>query len=338
MISILIIFFRGEFSTIAVFAQEEDRQLEKIESKIEELNRTVIEEKKKKTPAKLSSSIKLSAGYETNAKLSRIRKGDLYEELGYSINYFHSLTKNTRFVANYNLDVQEYNEITDISHMLNHMKLGFETVLNKALLLGTAYDFTYLHYHDSDESNNLTHKGSVYLKHKFSKKSYQQITVESSIKDYPTARALADFASTYQYDDRRDDRIGIEYSVASTLNKKTNVRFRFKISDNNSNAKYQDFYDYKTYDFNPRFTYKLSDKIGVSSGFTYSRKNYESRNVSSGTEKTHDNVYTATAGLTYKLTKNDSLNLNYVYRQAISKDSLSNYSGSTISSGWQHSF
>ena len=310
---------------------------EKEESKIEALGKDVRKEKAN-ARKKLFSSIEVSTGYETNAKLSQTRKGDTFQEALYSLAFRHPLPHQLRFTFNYDVNLQEYDEMTDLSNLLNHFKLGLQKVLYKSLIMGVGYDASLVYCRLNEDSNFVFQKGFVYLRHNLSKKAYHQVMIENGAKDYTSAEALAESSSSFKEDKRQDDRQIAEYSWGMLMTPKLFLKLRGRFSVNDSNADFQDFYDYKSYDFSPRVSYKISNTLSLNGNIMFTRKKYGSRNVSGQDFKQVDDLYSAGLGLRYLVNTKDSLSLNYSYHQADSNDHQADYSGSGITAGWRHAF
>ena len=129
-----------------------------------------------------------------------------------------------------------------------------------------------------------------------------------------------------------------EYSISSVVGPKLFLKLRNRIITNDSNAKYQDYYDYKSYDISPRLNYSLTKKLSLNWNLIYTRKDYLSRNASGSSTTQQDNIYVTTLGMRYKLTRQGSLSVSYSYNEASSNDPSSEYSGSSVSGGWQADF
>ena len=315
------------------FAQLKEEQSD---AKIDELTKSVIKEKKEKK--RLYQSIELSSGYDTNTLLGKDRNGDISEEAGYALSYVRPLGRNHRLNINYNLNFTEYNELTDVTNLLNHLRFSLTRSLNRHFAIGSGYDFTSFYYPRNDGGDFLNHKAFIFLKNKLSKSIQQQIMYERGYKNYSFSKALDESSSSFQDKDRVDLRHLFEYSVSFVFNPKMFFKFRNRIYTSDSNAKYQDFYDYKAYEISPRMNYDLTKRISLNWSLTYTRKDYLSRDVSGRNTRQSDKIYATALGMRYKLTDQDSLSLTYSYNQASSNDPLSEYTGSSVSGGWQAEF
>ena len=291
----------------------------------------------KESSYKLSNRAALFFGYDSNANLSSIRKGDLFEEFLYSVDFTKPFLGDMKATFDYDLDVLNYNEKTDVSNILNHIRLG----LHKDFLIcssGFGYDVGMLYYPNNEDGNFIFHRGFFYLKKDISNKTYHKLEFQYGLKDYRDERALAHTINTYKDDDRFDKRSSAEYSVASLIFPELLIRWRAKFSLNDSNAQFLDFYDYKSYKTSLSLYYKLLERVSLQSTFTYIRKKYDERTVVQGAYRQRDNLYSATVGAVYKLDEINSLSLHYTYRENFSNDFFGDYSESIISFGWRCSF
>jgi len=322
------------------FAQTTAAREEKMEESIRQLTRDVMRMKKQKPAAKTKTFVAFgaTASYETNAELGQTRKGDLSEEYFLSTGLNHMLNDNLNFKFNYDLDVLEYNEITDLTSYLNHANAGLHWAVSKAVTVGAGVDVSYLAYPNSEDGNFIFYKDYAYIKHNISPAMYHQLLFEQGVKYYTNAEAMDESFNSLQEKKRQDGRVSIEYSFGDALTPKLFVTMRGRFSVNDSNARFQDYYDYKTYEFASRLYYELSDRWSLNAGGSYIFWPYTDREITVGGKRQKDNIYSGGAGLRYKFNKNNSLSVNYSYRQGLSNDSFSTYSGSTMSCGWMAFF
>jgi len=286
---------------------------------------------------KFSSRLSLSSGYDTNVNLSPERTGDVYEELLYSFNLSKKLDNKLSFTFDYDLDFLNYNKVTDASNLLNHFRLGLHKKISR-FTTGAGYDLGIFYYPHNDDEDFLFHKVFAYVSHKISKHFYHKIQLEAGLKDYPDRKALADTINTYQDDNRTDTRASLEYKLSSDVIKKLISSLRLKVTTNNSNVSYVDFYDYKSYEGALNFDYQLLKKLYLISELSYVRKVFDERLVTSRDYRERDSLYTGTLGLSYRLDKQNDLSLYYTYRQNSSNDDIAEYSESVVNLGWQHYF
>jgi len=306
------------------------------EEREEKTEATKIMQTKPTQDYKFSSRINLFFGYDSNANLSPLKKGDFFEQFIYSFNFNKSLWEGIKFSLDYDFGVLNYQEYTDISNLLNHLRLE----LNKKFSLfraGIGYDLDYFYYLHSDY-DFLFHKGFFYLRQDFKKGLYHKLQLEYGYKDYLEIKALDNDLFTYQDNERQDKRYSVEYSLGIRPLPKLSFLFKTKFSSNDSNSRYLKFYDYKTYQGTFGFEYALLKNTTLVSNFIYRRKNYTGRIIISGENKQKDDLYVGNLGLRYKLNRQNALSLFYTYRNNHSNEDLDEYLEHVITAGWQYTF
>jgi hypothetical protein len=218
------------------------------------------------------------------------------------------------------------------------MRFALDKPLNKAFSFGAGYDFSSFYYPDNLDSDYYYNKGFVYLRQNLVKGIYHQLMVEEGVKDYVHSKAYQDSLSTFQDKDRRDFRHGVEYSLGMPFLTKHFFRLRTKYSINDSNALFEDYHDYKTYDFSPYVYFKLSDRYSLNLSMTMTQRDYVGRTVTSRTYERRDRIYNGNIGLRYNMSELSSISLGYGYNESKSNDTSTEYSGSSVNCGWQHKF
>jgi len=286
---------------------------------------------------KLSMNIGGSVGYETNPRLSSLRKGDIFEESRFTLNFKKPLAKNLKFSFNYFGDLINFNEITDLNSLLNDLRFQLEQKFFWCSL-GAGYDFMNSYYPVNENGNFIFNKGFVYVDQNITKKLFHRFQFEGGLKSYLDNKALAETITTYQDDKREDKRLGFAYQVALKPNKRLFASLTSKYTLNDSNAIFLDFYDYESYLESLEVNYEIFKNLSAFSNFLYIRKNYDSRLATFKDYKQKDDLYAGTLGLIFKPTKNNALSLSYSYRDNQSNDGLAEYFDNVITCGWQYSF
>ncbi|MDD5195627.1 MAG: hypothetical protein PHQ96_08160, partial [Candidatus Omnitrophica bacterium] len=201
----------------------------------------------------------------------------------------------------------------------------------------TGYDLGILYYPNNEDGDFLMHKGFIFLRQNIFKKAYHQLRLESGYKHYTNRDAIGETLSTLQDDKRHDYRYSADYSIASNITPRLFLKFNGKYSINDSNAIYQDFYDYKSYEAGVYLDYQLLSSLRLFSRALVSHKDY-SRTVTLRDYEQRDNYYAGTLGATYQLNKNNSLTAYYTRRNNYSNDHLETYFENVFTGGWQYSF
>lgn len=314
------------------YSQPSDDRAERSLQELRRLRKLI----KKPAPYKLSSTAGIFIGYDNNVYLAPTRKDDMYEEFLYSLDFVKPFGDGFGFEFDYDLNYVNYNEATDATNMLNHLRLE----LNKRFAdwkIGAGYDLGFLYYFKDDDDNFLFHRGFIYVQ-KQVLDTIHVIGFEGGIKDYTDQNALGDTIFSRQDKERSDERMAVYYAIAFKITPKLFTKFKTKFSINDSNARYVDYYDYKSYQHSLSFKYKLLEDLDLSSTFSYRRKLYDSRTVTLRDYRQKDNLYTATVGLDYKIDSRNTISLSYAYRQNESNDGLEEYTESVINCGWLYSF
>ena len=302
--------------------------------------KTLLETKKLYKPQpgfKIYATAATFGGYDSNVKLTNNRKGDTFEEMMFSLSVAKPMGNGFKFTFDYDLDALNYNRITDASNILNHFRLGPSKKFGK-FTLGTGYDLGIFYYPKNEDSTFLFHKGYIFLTQDISKRTYHRLQFYYGYKDFTDNKAMGDTLGSLQDKTRADRRFDVEYKISSQLTKKLKLSSRSSFAINNSNAKYQDFYDYKSYTQTARAEYKLLKNTLFFTDFSYMRKLYTTRLVTNGDYKEVDGLYSGNIGITQKLNKHNLLTVYYTYRQNASNDLFELYSESMVNCGWQYIF
>ncbi|MCF7870092.1 MAG: outer membrane beta-barrel protein [Candidatus Omnitrophica bacterium] len=284
----------------------------------------------------ISQKIAIFSGYDTNVKLSNQRKGDMFEEFLYSFDYDQKLSADLEFNLDYDFDYINYNEVTDISSLLNHLRLGLDKTFSLCSL-GIGYDLGYLYYPKNKDGDFLIHKGFIYFRKDLGKFKYK-VQFEGGSKDYISQNTLGDDISTRENTERLDHRIAAFYQLGIDINPRLYLSFRTKFLRNDSNARYLDFYDYNAYNQKLSLTYQATNKTYLLADFSYERKKYKTRTVTNQSYKQEDDFYSTRAGFIYLLDRKTAVSLDYIYRYNSSNEPLDEYNENVISCGWHYYF
>jgi hypothetical protein len=289
-------------------------------------------------PYYLATQAAIFGGYDTNARLTPTSKGDVFQEALFNLDFSKTLNKSLRFTFDYDLDFLNYDQYTDATNLLNHLRFGLHQKIFSTFTLGAGYDLGILYYPHDEDGNFLFHKGFAYLNQNITKKLSHRLGFEAGLKDYTDKKALGDSLFIYQDKKRTDKRVSGIYSIAFLPTKKLALSLLTKFSTNQSNARYMDFYDYKTYEASPRIDYQLFKNLSLLLDFFYIKKNYDTRTITLEDDKQRDNLYSATFGTTYRLSNKNAISFYYTFRQNDSNDPIADYRESVFSCGLQHKF
>ncbi|MCM8819636.1 MAG: hypothetical protein NC925_02460 [Candidatus Omnitrophica bacterium] len=284
----------------------------------------------------LSLRAAIYGGYDSNVNLSKLRKGDAFQEFLLYGDLSKKITKDLKFLFNYNLDVLNYSEFTDASNILNHFTFTLQKKFDK-FLVGWGYDLGILYYPHNEDGDFLFHKAFIYLKHNISKTLYQKLSFNMGYKYYTNKEAYSDSLNTYLSDKRHDWRYTLNYSIGSKIADKLFLGWDAQYLLNYSNVLYIDFYDYSAFSTSIFLNYELFKKFLLYSRFSYTKKDYK-RLVTLADYKQEDNLYVGSFSISYLLNKNNSLNAYYTYRYNDSNDWLADYFEHVSGIGWQYRF
>ena len=173
--------------------------------------KTLLETKKLQKPApdfKVYATSGIFSGYDSNVRLTTIRKGDIFEEAMFSLDFLKPLGGGFKFVFNYDLDALNYNECTDVSNILNHLRMGPEKKFGM-FTVGTGYDVGYYYYHHNADASFVFQKAYLFLMQDLSKKTYHRLQIEAGYKGYTDGKAMGDTIGSVQDKTRADKRLEV---------------------------------------------------------------------------------------------------------------------------------
>lgn len=325
----LVFLITGLFAAPAGFPQIKEEREEKTFSsdKIQ----------KKDTEKKLSSSAALFFGFDSNPNFASLKKSDIFQEAVYFLRFILPLRKTFKFTLNYDLDVQNYDKFTDLSSVLNHLRLAFHKKINK-FTVGTGFDLAVASYFHNDDGDYYFPKGFVYVRQALTRKLYHQFLIEAGAKEHATRQPLADTISTYQDKNLIDHRQSAEYLIGASVTKKLSFKLRSRFTLNDSNARYLDFYDTKSCQFTPSLAYQLTNRLGLQASYSFLRKAFKERTTIAADKKQKDDIHAATLGVLCKVTDNKFVSFSYAYRNNDSNEETEKYRENVISCGWQYNF
>jgi hypothetical protein len=287
----------------------------------------------------LTSQAGIFAGYDSNVSLSPDGKGSAFHEFLYALKFDTPLSGGCRLFVNYDIDYLNYSDTAHFSNLMNHLRLDLNKKLNKLFSSGVGYDFSYFYYPTNADDDYMFHKGFVYLRNNLSDRTYHQLTLEYGYKRHTSRKALSNSLTVLQDKELTETRQSVAYTIGTKVSSRLVVSFKTKFSENDSNARYLDFYDYKSYEGGPSVQYMLSEKIDLVASFIFLRKNYNSRTLSTdASKKENDNVYYVNTGCRYKVNANNSATFFYTYRDNHTNEPLEKYNENVVTVGWEYRF
>jgi len=273
-----------------------------------------------------------SVGYDDNVNLTKKKKSDIFETFRYSLGYTQEIVEGLDFIIDYDLDYVNYGSITDANNLMSHINIGILKEISR-VDLGASYDFSYYYYPKNQDGDFYFHKGKFYIRDYLAEGLYHQISIIPGFKNHVHRKALANSISTFQDSERRDERQTYRYTIGAVVNPKIFFKLSGSIILNDSNADYEDFYDYKAYQFAPSIYYKLSKRLRLFLNYMYRYKMFRQRTVTYDNYKQRDGLYVASLGFNFRLTKNSSLTASYIFRNNSSNDDEESYNGNVLNVG-----
>ena len=301
--------------------------LDKVETKL------AAKRRRKKTQVRLG----VFTGYETNANLGAHRKGDFFEGVSLAVDHPRKISPSLTLKWDYDLFVYNYHELTDNRYILNQVGGRLEKRLGRFRLSGGAKAFILSFPRNSDD-DFWSPKGYLELRHYISKRLYHEIVCDYSVKNYIREKAMGDTSGSEQDKERHDEQYSGAYRIGGMAGKRFSWRFGTKVTVNDSNARFEDYYDYMSFRHNLALAYKMSQKDALFSTLSFTRKEYDTRTIARGDPRQISNLYTATCGLRHQFDRRKSLALYYTYREKVSNDALAEYSDSAVTLSWQYNF
>ncbi len=304
---------------------------------------SLVEEKAQRPEAQKSFNMfsrtqwGLSTGFDSNVRLDQEREGDVFEKISFAQAYSLKLCPTTNLRILYSGDYTNYSEVVDASSLWQNLELGLHKRIGD-FTLGTGYDFKFLYFPENREGNNIIHEPFFYIRHRLTPKLSQRIFWHYGMKDYLNAYALDGTATAYQEKTRFDRKHTLGYELRGNLDKKNLLIGRTKLFLNDSNARFQDYYDYKAYFGQVGLRHFLTPRWTLLTDFSFQKKNYTSRQVTAGGFIQRDKLYSATSGVKYMINSAQALDISYTYKQNVSNDHFQEYSENIISCSLQYNF
>jgi len=325
-------------STPLMAQVSDDRVEENIDRATEVLTPAERAAEERGIKGRFSSNLNVTAGYDTNPRLTGIRKGDHYQTARFNANYRKTAHKRNQFSVSMDLTETTYNEFSNLSNLLGHIRFEYKGAISKKYILGLGYDYSFTEYHSNNATTFHFPYFFSYAQYRVNKNFYHKLQYDFGWKRYQHAKALLQSTTTFQDNKRKDKREGLEYSLGYTLTDRLSSTFSFKAFNNSSNSFFQDYYDYISYKARTRLSYRVNDKLLTHFTYSWNLKEYDSRQVTSGTYERVDKLFTVKTGLNYKLNDRHRLSLNYTYRENDTNNKSSFYTGSTFEGGWRYTF
>jgi hypothetical protein len=258
----------------------------------------------------LDSFSSFRMGYDNNVRLDNARKGSLFEEVSYFIKGSAMFDDTVTSALSYYLNALMYNDYNDYSNIVNRLTWSLKKKVQRVFSWGGGAEAIIV----------------VSVRTEYGKRirvlTHQEPLEGDQVYGDGKRRELQDILSTLLLikGQRWSVRPGIDY-----------IR-------NDSNDRYQDYYDYTAIRPFVLGTVSLTQRIGFITSFWYEESRYKERQIVAATEKEKDRTFTGKISLSYVLTEDTSFETRYSYSCNRSNEPSQEYIQSVISCGVTHHF
>ena len=270
----------------------------------------------------------IKQGFDNNVYLDPSRRKDAFVQssIGEYMTYYHNEDQRVNFDSNitsllyYN---QNNNNLLDI-YLNPWVEQDF---FNNIFTLEGGYVFDWVCFPNSPDGTYLDNGFSVYLRNNVTPDFYHKIGGKIDIKSFIHDRTYN--ASKVKTNTKRFDVLYTgEYQAAWYLWDIIKLKQRVQVFQNESNYKYQDYYDYWGYNLKTTGIFYFTKKCYSIMNFSYTKKNYYKRTVPSSTSNQRDRLYVASFLLAYDITPSFTISADYSYRENVTNQPVDKYSGS----------
>ncbi len=322
------------------YAEDDDITDKQIEQHKESLDVNAMEEKRSSLPEELGIMIfaDLQQGYDNNVELSSARlkdgfvQGSTTLELDYASSEFleWKLGADIFETTYYNYNK---NNLLDISPFF-----GLDWEIMPGFIFKNKLAFDYFLYPNNKDSTFIALIGSTYLRHYILKELYHELGYEYTYRWY-TKRKISLPDNSEGDNTRKDDRSKLKYNIGYFVSDNLFVKLSNEFVENDSNDRYQNYYDYWYYRVKPSVMYFFNDELYTSVSYSYRFLDYaDRRNTEDGNSTVSENTHMFNAAFYYDINKNFTVGVTYSYSENFSNDPFQKYSGSVISGGVYYTY
>lgn len=278
-------------------------------------------------------------GYDNNTGLNADRKADGFSQENLAFDYQRLLNKKAQMRLSYSALNINYFEATDFDILAHEAAAGLNFLLAPETVLETNYVFQYLGFPYNNSIDSYSNEGRVGLRQRFGKQWILKGGVSVSDRDYTSKKTRKADGSSSLDDERGDGRSAIDGLVRFKWSPKVTLNLGGLYYWSDSNDLFHDYYDYDAYKIIPSVSWRINEKLSSWIKLVYEKRRYDSRPLSNSSNIFQkDDVYTASAGLFYKLNPDLSLGSVYTYRQKNSNEPSQKYSSASGTLGLYYSY
>lgn len=286
-------------------------------------------------------AVGVSQGVDTNPLLDSTHKADSYTQETLDMRFKYDLPDNRfgKLDANFGLSALNvsYYEITDVDIFDGFADITFNEKISKDVVLSAGYSFEALWFPNSSDGNYVGNEINAGFKQLLTPDAYHRFLYRFQIRNYLERKTMLGNGNLTS-DLREDIRNIFRYEMGVYVGKKVKVRFIDDVIWNDSNDQYLDYYDYCANRCGASLAAVFTKKFYGVAGFYYQRKLYYSRLVSVGDYDQRDNLFTATASLSYDISRNLSVSLSYTHMENHTNEPLERYIDTLYYGGLNYRF
>lgn len=276
-------------------------------------------------------------GFENNANLDSSRKGDTYtqEFLDSKITFRTCDWFNLK--VDYFLNNINYHEATDNSFLDNTLEPGFQLNLKDRLILDGRYSLQIVDYYKNEKGEFTKNGASGNIRYYFTDKVFADAGYVFSFYEYDDFKARG--ANKIETTTTREDaRHIIKSDLGIFIKKDVLLKLKGNYCFNDSNDKYNDYYDYEYFTIGASLVHPITKKLFGVWGGSYQRKEFDSRRSLDGTKIEDDDLFILNASLYYRFSPKFLFGATYTYLENSSNEPIQEYSDSIVTCGVYYSF
>lgn len=279
------------------------------------------------------------AGYDNNAHLNAERKSDGFMQEAAGIRSRHELCDVSDLRLSYDVLNLNYFDATDESFLWQRAGAGVDWKLLPGTTVETDYAFRFVYFPDDEDVTYYLQTLRSGVRQDLSSAVTVRGGFGAGYRAFDSRKKSEPNALLSDEDERADRLYEPDAELSVRLTKSLYWRTNFSYLWQDSNAAYNDYYDYEALKVRTALSAVLSRELSASVEFGYESRDYDSRTLfGDATRFESADIYSAGAALFYRVNKNFSLGTVYTYRQKNSNEPSETYSGSIGTLGVYSSF
>ena len=270
----------------------------------------------------------VAVGIDSNPLLDSTHKADGYvqENLRMGFRYPIGDFKYGQMVSNFGFDLMNVNyyKLTGVNIFDSTVYANLEQELFGRFAVSAGYGFESFIFPNDRRGTFLINELNTSIKQRFTSRLYQKVAYRMIFRDYTVRRARLTNGCTGTKL-RHDFRNLIEHEFGAYPTDITKLKLVNQVLFNDSNDRYEDFYDYFNYRLVASAVQYFNPRLYMNTGFYYQKKNYDSRTGSDDVVTEKDNQIGVSTSLLYDITRSLSVFVNYSHIRNMSNDPTERY-------------